>query len=84
MQSVSFFDSSAEGFFHGMVLGLPGIIMEFKSDKDGMRDLDELAKEAYNQINDKKYDADMLCTGVNLICKYGIAFCREEVSVYSE
>ena len=37
--------------------------MEFKSDKDGMRDLDELAKEAYNQINDKKYDEDLSWDG---------------------
>lgn len=40
-KSISFYDAGAEGFYHGLVLGLipredryPGIIMELKWNKD--------------------------------------------------
>ena len=115
-QSVSFFDASTEGFYHGMILGLlgimsdrymlrsnresgegrydialfprdadmPGIIMEFKSERQIADSLQAEARNAYAQIVSKKYFADMVDAGVQTICKYGIAFYKEDVAVYTE
>lgn len=41
---------------------LPHMILEFKYTKDESENLEELAKEAIDQIKDKKYDADMAGT----------------------
>ena len=42
------------------------------------------ARNAYAQIVSKKYFADMVDAGVQTICKYGIAFYKEDVAVYTE
>lgn len=116
IHSVSFFDASTEGFYHGMMLGLvavmadqysiksnrelglgrynialfpcnrklPGIIMQFKSVADNSVDLDRLAKETLEQIDIKMYDIDMGDMNVKQVNRYGIAFCREKVSVFAE
>ncbi|WP_026517434.1 AAA family ATPase [Butyrivibrio sp. MC2021] len=113
-KSISFYDSGAEGFYHGLVLGLialmdnqykiksnresgdgrydislfphnrkyPGIIMELKSDK-GLNDneLEALSEEALAQIDEKKYDMEMLDDGITTILKLGIAFSGKKVKI---
>ena len=113
-KSISFYDAGAEGFYHGLVLGLialmdnqykitsnresgdgrydismfprearyPGIIMELKWQKDmDIESLDVLADEALDQIDDRRYDADMKNDGMKDILKFGIAFSGKKVSV---
>ena len=113
-KSISFYDAGAEGFYHGLVLGLialmdnqykitsnresgdgrydismfprearyPGIIMELKWQKDmDIESLDVLADEALDQIDRKRYDADMKNDGMKDILKFGIAFSGKKVSV---
>lgn len=113
-KSISFYDAGAEGFYHGLVLGLvalmddrykiksnresgdgrydisliprenkyPGIIMELKW-KSGLDEesLEVLSDEALNQINDKKYDSEMSCDGVEKVLKLGIAFSGKKVRI---
>lgn len=62
---------------------LPGIIMEFKAEKDAGKLL-IAAKEALSQIDEKRYDADMKDRGVNDIVKYGIAFAGKQVEILNE
>lgn len=60
----------------------PGVLIELKVGKYGMRDeLGALAQKALDQINDRKYDTEMRTKGVEVIFKYGVAFCRKEVAV---
>ena len=60
----------------------PGIVMELKWQKDmDTESLDMLADEALNQIEHKRYDADMKNDGVKDILKFGIAFSGKTVSV---
>ena len=113
-KSISFYDAGAEGFYHGLVLGLialmdnqykitsnresgdgrydismfprearyPGIIMELRWQKDmDIESLDVLADEALNQIDNRRYDADMKNDGMKDILKFGIAFSGKRVSV---
>lgn len=113
-KSISFYDAGAEGFYHGLVLGLialmdnqykiksnresgdgrydislipreeryPGMIMELKWKKDLSADeLDGLAEDAFAQIDDFRYDAEMKEDGINDILKFGIAFSGKKVSV---
>ncbi len=113
-KSISFYDSGAEGFYHGLVLGLiammdnqyriksnresgdgrydismfprdkkyPGIIMELKSDRDlSDKKLDDLSAEALEQIDDKRYDAELKEDGIKNILKLGIAFSGKKVKI---
>ena len=113
-KSISFYDAGAEGFYHGLVLGLialmdnqykiksnresgdgrydislfpreekyPGIIMELKWKKNlSADDLDGLAEEAFEQIENMRYDSEMKEDGVRDILKFGIAFSGKKVSV---
>lgn len=114
IKSISFFDGGAEGFYHGLVLGLiammdnqyhiqsnresgngrydismfpktekyPGIIMELKW-KHGLDsdELENLAKEALNQIDEKNYDVEMVEYGVSDVIKVGIAFSGKQASI---
>ncbi|MCQ2548524.1 MAG: ATP-binding protein [Lachnospiraceae bacterium] len=60
----------------------PGIIMELKWKKNLSEDvLSELANEALEQIDEKKYDAEMKEDGVRDILKYGIAFSGKNVEI---
>ena len=112
--SVSFYDAGAEGFYHGLVLGLvalmdnqymirsnresgdgrydismiprenryPGIIMEFKWDKNlSDKALDSLSAEAFAQIEDKSYDTEIRNEGVDTVIKLGIAFSGKKVKI---
>lgn len=60
---------------------LPGFIFEFKHTKDEATDLEVLAEEALKQIDEKKYETELLDEGVNDIVKIGIAFRGKEVVV---
>lgn len=113
-RSISFYDSGAEGFYHGLILGLvalmdnqykiqsnresgdgrydisliprerkyPGIILELKSKKGLLeKELEALAVEALDQINDKRYDSGMRNDGVEKILKLGIAFSGKKVKI---
>lgn len=53
---------------------LPGFLFEFKHTNDENRDLNALAEDALEQIENKKYDTEMLSAGIEHIVKIGIAF----------
>lgn len=61
---------------------LPGILIELKAGKDCTEEqLDELAKIALKQINDRQYHVEMSAQGVKEILQYGIAFSGKSASV---
>ena len=67
------------------VSNLPGIIIELKAEKNcNENKLQELAKTALKQINDKKYDTELKSKGVKTIYKYGVAFSGKYVAVDAE
>lgn len=117
LQTVSFYDTTNENFYHGLVLGLcavmdnhyrvtsnresgkgrydirlmpkkgklPGVLIELKAESHGTEEhLKQLSKEALKQINDKRYDVDMKSRGIEIICKYGVAFCGKDVEISCE
>ncbi len=53
---------------------VPGFIFEFKHSKSDTEDLDGLAKQALQQIEERKYDTQMKADGIVDIVKVGIAF----------
>ena len=77
---------SGEGRFDLMLepknRSMPGIIMEFKSEKDADL-LAERAKEAMQQIDDRHYTAELNARGLSGIIKYGIAFSGKKVEIVS-
>ncbi|WP_330410437.1 PD-(D/E)XK nuclease domain-containing protein [Butyrivibrio fibrisolvens] len=113
-KTISFYDAGAEGFYHGLTLGLvalmdnqykirsnresgdgrydismfprkkklPGIIMELKWDKDlDDKALDLLSSDALDQIQEKRYDAEMKEEGITDIVKIGVAFSGKKVKI---
>lgn len=60
---------------------LPGFIFEFKYTKDEAVDLEVLAENALKQIDEKKYETELMAEGVKDIVKIGIAFRGKEVVV---
>ena len=60
---------------------LPGFIFEFKHTKDDKDDLNALASLALAQIDEKKYDAELVNNGIKQIVKIGIAFRGKETAV---
>ena len=59
-----------------------GLIFEFKiGDKNS---IEEKAKEALAQIDEKKYDISMKNNGVSKVIKIGMAFSGKDVSIESE
>lgn len=62
---------------------MPGVLIELKADKE-CGDLQALAKSALGQINEKRYDTEMLAKGVKVIYKYGVAFSGKKVEVMTE
>lgn len=113
-KAISFYDVGAEGFYHGLILGLialmdnqykiksnresgdgrydismiprdgkyPGIIMELKWQKNLTEDkLEQLAAEALEQIDKRRYDAEMVQAGVGDIVKMGIAFSGKKIDI---
>lgn len=61
--------------------GIPGFIFEFKYTKDTHINLDSLADLAIKQIEEKKYDTELLDAKVQSIVKIGIAFCGKNAVV---
>ena len=55
-------------------------IMEFKS-TDSVEKLEEVSKEALEQIEDKKYDVSLKQNGIKDITYMGIAFCGKEIKI---
>lgn len=53
---------------------MPGFIYEFKYTKDEKIDLNELADEALMQIEEKRYEIELVTREVHEIVKIGIAF----------
>lgn len=61
---------------------LPGILIELKAEKNCTEgELKKLSEAALQQINDKKYDTEMVNRGVKTIYKYGVAFSGKNVQV---
>ncbi|MGL5574723.1 PD-(D/E)XK nuclease domain-containing protein, partial [Cetobacterium sp.] len=59
-----------------------GLIFEFKiGDKNS---IEEKAKEALTQINEKKYDTSMKNNGVSKVIKIGMAFSGKDMAIESE
>jgi len=64
---------------------LPGILIEVKYSKNFSEEhLEKRAREALDQINKKRYDAEMREEGIANIVKYGIAFSGKRVRIVSE
>ncbi len=113
-KSISFYDGGAEGFYHGLMLGLialmdnqykvksnresgdgrydiclipreekyPGIIMELKwKEKLSEAALVSLAEEALVQIDELRYDSELVEDGIADIIKFGIAFSGKKVCI---
>lgn len=60
---------------------IPGFIFEFKYTKDPHIDLESLADSALKQIEEKKYDTELLDAQVHSIVKIGIAFCGKKAVI---
>ena len=106
LQSISYFDTADEAFYHGLILGLcavlnkrysvksnresglgrfdiqltplivgiPAFIFELKVAKNSKESLEKLADGALKQIEDKKYDTELMKKDAGNIIKLGIAF----------
>ena len=55
-------------------------IMEFKA-TDSIENLEEVSKEALEQIENKKYDVSLKQNGVKNITYMGIAFCGKQIKI---
>lgn len=61
---------------------LPGILIELKAEKNCTENrLKQLSETALQQIIEKKYDAELLASGVTTIYKYGVAFSGKKVEI---
>lgn len=62
---------------------LPGIIIEIKAGekKEEKHNLAKLAQAALEQIEEKKYDTELLSQGIKTIHKYGIAFANKDIAI---
>ena len=56
------------------IKSIPAFIYEFKYTKDEKVNLDELADEALKQIDEKKYEEELIDSDIKKIIKIGIAF----------
>ena len=62
--------------------GLPGIIIELKAEKNGTEEsLKQLSETALKQIQEKQYDTELRAAEVEVIYKYGVAFCGKRVEI---
>lgn len=62
------------------IAGLPGIVIELKASEKEQK-LGELAREALKQIETKSYDTMLKEAKVEVILKYGVAFCGKNVEI---
>ena len=64
---------------------LPGILIEVKwTVNAGSQALEELARSAIRQINEKHYETELCTHGVTRILKYGAAFSGKNVEICME
>lgn len=64
---------------------LPGILIELKAEKNcSDEQLQSLSETALKQINNRKYDVEMLGDDIKTIFKYGVAFCGKNVRITTE
>ena len=63
--------------------GLPGFLFELKASRKAEESLEELARSALSQIEEKAYGAEMQARGVGEILAVGIAFRGKEIAVKS-
>ena len=62
--------------------GLPGILIEPKAEKNCSEEkLKKQAEAALQQINAKKYETELMASGVKTVYKYGVAFSGKKVEV---
>ena len=63
-------------------VALPGIVIELKAEKGtSAEELKALAQAALQQIEDRRYDAEMKARGVAKVLKYGVAFSGKTVEI---
>ena len=61
---------------------LPGILIELKAVKNASQDeLQKLSENAVRQMQERKYDTDLLTRGVSHIIQYGVAFSGKQVEI---
>ncbi len=61
---------------------MPGILIELKAARNLSGDrLKQLSETALAQIQDRRYDTDMISKGVKSIVKYGVAFSGKQVEI---
>ena len=77
---------SGEGRFDIQLMpkieGFPGVLIELKAGKQcSSESLVDLAEEALNQMELRKYDVELKRQGVNDVAKYGVAFCGKKVEI---
>ncbi len=61
---------------------LPGILIEIKAEKNCTdMELRKMSEVPLKQINEKKYDTEMLTEGIKTIYKYGVSFSGKRVEV---
>ena len=61
---------------------MSGILIELKAEKNCSDEkLKQPAETALRQINEKKYDAELMAAGVKVIYRYGAAFSGKRVEV---
>ena len=77
---------SGEGRYDIMLMpkltDMPGIIIEVKAAGSASeQELKKLSLAALKQIEDKKYDTELLRNKVRTVYKYGIAFCGKRVEI---
>jgi len=61
---------------------MPGILIELKAARNFSEDkLKRLSETALAQIQDRKYDTDMISKGVKTVFKYGVAFSGKQVEI---
>lgn len=76
---------SGEGRFDIQLIpknnSLPGILMELKVSKDENADLRKLAEDALLQIEQNRYETEMLSQGIKNIFQYGVASRKKDVEI---
>lgn len=64
---------------------MPGVLIELKAGKAcSEEELKKLSQAALKQIQDRKYDTEMVKKGVETIFRLGVAFCGKRVEVAIE
>jgi hypothetical protein len=90
------FNDAYENFYHGFVVGVlanmhehvvksssifePAVIIELKV-CDNPKEIFKKCDEALKQIEEKKYDSELIEEGYENIIKYGISFYRKDCIV---